>query len=222
MEPVEANAHIQHSEEPNYSYLLSLFDDSDYPMPIPKLRGPLPQLPSPILQLRGPSSPPQLGPPFPPLRGPPFPPQLGPPFPPLRGISAPLPLPLPQLRGPLPQLPSPILQLRGPSSPLQLGPRFPPLRGPFPPQLGPPFPPLRGISAPLPLVVQGSPKTEMCKFWQNNLPCPRTVCRFAHGEHELHLVTYHKSYKSKICRNVFSERGCDYGTRCHFKHLPDK
>ncbi|GAU29877.1 hypothetical protein TSUD_379670 [Trifolium subterraneum] len=121
---------------------------------------------------------------------------------------------------PLPRgipFPSPLSPLLGPpSNAISFIVSFlalPPPRGPLPPLQDIPFPPLLG-----PPVVQGSPKTELCKFWQNNPSCPHTVCKFAHGEHERCQVKYHESYQTKLCRNFFSEHGCDYGTRCHFMH----
>lgn len=67
-------------------------------------------------------------------------------------------------------------------------------------------------------------KTELCKFWLNNLPCENSQkelgCGFAHGEEELQKKKgLNKQYMTSVCKNFLEHPSkCTYGQRCIFQH----
>ncbi|EFC42925.1 predicted protein [Naegleria gruberi] len=66
-------------------------------------------------------------------------------------------------------------------------------------------------------------KTELCRSWEETGYCRYgDKCQFAHGRHELRLVTRHHKYKSELCNNYHYEGTCMYGIRCCFIHSIDR
>lgn len=65
---------------------------------------------------------------------------------------------------------------------------------------------------------QNKLKTELCKHYQLNEPCPKgDTCSFAHGIEELRAKPV-TNYRTVKCRH-FQEKGwCQYGPRCQFLH----
>jgi len=67
-------------------------------------------------------------------------------------------------------------------------------------------------------------KTEICRNWEMSKCKFGSECTFAHGDHELmeksHIPT---NYRTKECKNFYSNLYCSYGNRCQFYHgeVPD-
>ncbi|CAI8510530.1 unnamed protein product [Pichia kudriavzevii] len=62
-------------------------------------------------------------------------------------------------------------------------------------------------------------KTELCETFQKTGKCPyNEKCQFAHGLHELKLVSKPKKWKTKMCKNWIESGFCRYGKRCCYKH----
>lgn len=62
-------------------------------------------------------------------------------------------------------------------------------------------------------------KTELCRNWCNNVPCPHAkYCAFAHGFQELRPVVRSEKYRTKICKNWKIAGYCPYEHRCQFIH----
>lgn len=67
--------------------------------------------------------------------------------------------------------------------------------------------------------IQQRYKTELCRSYQENGTCKYgDKCQFAHGEHELRIVSRHPKFKTELCRTFHASGYCPYGPRCHFIH----
>ncbi|XP_782811.1 mRNA decay activator protein ZFP36L1 [Strongylocentrotus purpuratus] len=66
-------------------------------------------------------------------------------------------------------------------------------------------------------------KTELCRPYEENGTCKYgDKCQFAHGIHELRVLSRHPKYKTELCRTFHTVGFCPYGPRCHFIHNPDE
>lgn len=66
-------------------------------------------------------------------------------------------------------------------------------------------------------------KTELCRPFEENGTCKYgDKCQFAHGIHELRVLSRHPKYKTELCRTFHTVGFCPYGPRCHFIHNPDE
>ena len=62
-------------------------------------------------------------------------------------------------------------------------------------------------------------KTELCRSFAEVGTCKYgDKCQFAHGGHELRVITRHPKFKTENCKSFHSTGFCPYGPRCHFIH----
>ena len=62
-------------------------------------------------------------------------------------------------------------------------------------------------------------KTELCRSFGEVGTCKYgDKCQFAHGGHELRVITRHPKFKTENCKSFHSTGFCPYGPRCHFIH----
>jgi len=62
-------------------------------------------------------------------------------------------------------------------------------------------------------------KTELCRSFAEVGTCKYgDKCQFAHGGHELRIITRHPKFKTENCKSFHSTGFCPYGPRCHFIH----
>ncbi|CAG2106353.1 unnamed protein product [Medioppia subpectinata] len=62
-------------------------------------------------------------------------------------------------------------------------------------------------------------KTELCRSFGEVGTCKYgDKCQFAHGGHELRIITRHPKFKTENCKSFHSTGFCPYGPRCHFIH----
>ena len=62
-------------------------------------------------------------------------------------------------------------------------------------------------------------KTELCRSFAEVGNCKYgDKCQFAHGGHELRIITRHPKFKTENCKSFHSTGFCPYGPRCHFIH----
>lgn len=62
-------------------------------------------------------------------------------------------------------------------------------------------------------------KTELCRPYEESGRCRYgDKCQFAHGTHELRVLSRHPKYKTDLCRTFHTTGYCPYGARCHFVH----
>lgn len=64
-------------------------------------------------------------------------------------------------------------------------------------------------------------KTELCRSFMETNTCRYGIkCQFAHGRHEIRVVSRHPKYKTEICKTFHNLGTCPYGIRCRFIHKP--